>query len=102
MVDAKIVASVVSTLADQAAKNVAVKTGADLSAISSVIADEVGRIEAQLSVLLAHVEGRYESEIANLKLEIARLTPSPARSFLGRLFGSRKVVIREYVAHHPV
>lgn len=39
-------------------------------AIASVIADEVGRIEAKLSVTLSHIEGNYESQLANLKLKI--------------------------------
>lgn len=38
--------------------------------VASVIADEVGRLEAKLSVLLAHVEGHYESQVANLKLKL--------------------------------
>ena len=39
-------------------------------AVASVIADEVGRIEAKLSVTLSHIEGNYESQVANLKLKI--------------------------------
>lgn len=39
-------------------------------AIASVIADEVGRIEAKLSVTLSHIEGNYESQVANLKLKL--------------------------------
>ena len=40
---------------------------ANEAAVASAIADEVGRIEAKLSVMLSHIEGRYESEIAKLK-----------------------------------
>jgi hypothetical protein len=40
------------------------------SRVASVIADEVGRIEAKLSIMLAHVEGNYESQVANLKLKL--------------------------------
>ncbi len=39
-------------------------------AVASAIADEVGRIEAKLSVTLSHIEGNYESQVANLKLKI--------------------------------
>ena len=39
-------------------------------AVASAIADEVGRIEAKLSVTLAHIEGHYESQVANLKLKL--------------------------------
>ena len=39
-------------------------------AVASVIADEVGRIEAKLSVTLSHIEGNYESQVANLKLRL--------------------------------
>ena len=58
--------------------------------VASVIADEVGRIEAKVSLLLSHIEGHYESKVANLELEVARLTPSAARSFLSKLFGRSK------------
>ena len=39
-------------------------------AVASVIADEVGRIEAKLSVTLSHIEGNYESQVASLKWKI--------------------------------
>jgi len=61
--------SVVSMLADQGAKNIAAKLGMDLDAITKVFNEELSRIEGQLSVMLSHIEGRYESEIANLKLK---------------------------------
>jgi hypothetical protein len=54
-------------LADTGAKNVAARTGMSLDDVTRVFNEEIGAIEAQLSVLLSHVEGRYESEIAKLK-----------------------------------
>ena len=39
-------------------------------AVASAIADEVGRIEAKTSLMLAHIEGHYESQVANLKLKL--------------------------------
>lgn len=59
--------SVISMLADAGAKNVAARLGMDLDAVTKVFQEELGQIEAQLSILLSHVEGRYESEIAKLK-----------------------------------
>lgn len=59
--------SVVSMLADQGAKNAAAKLGMDLDAVTKVFNDELNRIEGQLSIMVSHVEGRYESEIAKLK-----------------------------------
>jgi len=46
---------------------------ADEKKIEGIIADEVGRIEARLSVMLAHIEGNYESQVANLKLKVAAI-----------------------------
>lgn len=63
----KLQASVVSMLADQGAKNAAAKLGMDLDAVTKVFNEELSRIEGQLSIMLSHIEGRYESEIANLK-----------------------------------
>ena len=59
-------------------------------AITEEIAHEVGRIEAKLSVMLAHIEGHYESQVANLKIELARLTKQATPGFLARLFGRSK------------
>ena len=59
--------SVVSMLADQGAKNAAARLSMDLDAVTKVFNEELGAIEAKLSILLSHVEGRYESEIAKLK-----------------------------------
>ena len=59
--------SVVSMLADTGAKNAAARLGMDLDAVTKVFNEELGAIEAKLSLLLSHVEGRYESEIAKLK-----------------------------------
>ena len=39
-------------------------------AVTETIATEVGRIEAKMSVMLAHIEGHYESQVANLKLRL--------------------------------
>ena len=39
-------------------------------AVAEEIACEIGRIEAKLSVTLAHIEGHYESQVANLKLKL--------------------------------
>lgn len=39
-------------------------------AVAEEIAHEVGRIEAKMSVMLSHIEGHYESQVANLKLQI--------------------------------
>ena len=63
----KLQASVVSMLADQGAKNAAAKLGMDLDAVTKVFNEELSRIEGQLSIMLSHIEGRYESEIAKLK-----------------------------------
>jgi hypothetical protein len=49
----------------------------DLNAVTKVFNEELGQIEAQLSILLSHIEGRYESEIAKLK---------GARGFFRRIF----------------
>ena len=59
-------------------------------AITEEIAHEVGRIEAKLSVMLAHIEGHYESQVANLKIELACLTKQATPGFLARLFGRSK------------
>lgn len=84
MSNEKILASVVSTAVDTASKNVALATGVSLDFITERVTAEVGKIEAQLSVLVSHIEGRYESEVANLKLEVARLTPT--KGFFRRIF----------------
>jgi hypothetical protein len=78
MADAKIVAATVGMLADQAAKNIAAKLNVDLVIVTAAIAEEVNRIEAQLSVLLSHLEGHYRSELAKTK------------GFFGRLFRRSK------------
>jgi hypothetical protein len=54
-------------LADTGAKKVAERTGMSLDDVTRVFNEEIGAIEAQLSILLSHVEGRYEAEIAKLK-----------------------------------
>ncbi len=41
--------------------------------VAATIADEVGRIEKHLSLVLAHVEGHYESQVANLKLKLVAI-----------------------------
>jgi phage host-nuclease inhibitor protein Gam len=65
-------------------------------AVAEEIAHEVGRIEAKMSVMLAHIEGHYESQVANLKIELARLTKAPG--FFSRLFGRTP----PHIDHHPV
>jgi hypothetical protein len=67
MASAKLQASIVSMLADTGAKNAAARLGMDLDAVTKVFNEELGQIEAQLSIMLSHIEGRYESEIAKLK-----------------------------------
>lgn len=84
----KLKASVVSMLADQGAKNAAAKLGMDLDAVTKVFNAELNRIEGQLSVMLSHVEGRYESESVNLKLEVTRLKKKLAPSLASRLLGA--------------
>lgn len=86
MADPKLVASTVGMLVDDAAKTVVVKTGANLQTTTDAIREEVKGIEAKLSVLLSNVEGHYESEVALLKLEVARLTKQTSLDF-ERLFG---------------
>jgi hypothetical protein len=76
MASEKLQASVVSMLADTGAKNAAARLNMDLDAVTKVFNEELNKIEAQLSILLSHVEGRYESEIAKLK----------GFSFLRRIF----------------
>jgi phage host-nuclease inhibitor protein Gam len=71
---------------------------ADEKRVSELIAHEVGRIEAKLSVMLAHIEGNYESHVANLKLEVARLKPRTSRGFFHKVFSPRI----EIVDHHSV
>ena len=60
-------------------------------AIAVEIAHEVGRVEAKLSVMLSHIEGHYESQVANLKLQITTqkfLVPALIGIFfLGALIG---------------
>lgn len=87
MADPKLVASTVGMLVDDAAKTVVVKTGANLQTTTDAIREEVKGIEAKLSVLLSNVEGHYESEVALLKLEVARLTKQTSPGFFERLFG---------------
>ncbi len=70
MASEKLTASVVSMLADTGAKNAAARLSMDLDAVTKVFNEELGGIEAKLSILLSHVEGRYESQLANLKLKI--------------------------------
>ncbi len=70
MASEKLTASVVSMLADTGAKNAAARLSMDLDAVTKVFNEELGAIEAKLSILLSHVEGRYESELANLKLKL--------------------------------
>lgn len=67
MASAKLRDSVVSMLADTGAKNAAAKLGMDLDAVTRVFQEELNRIEGQLSIMVSHVEGRYEAEIAKLK-----------------------------------
>jgi len=68
--DSKVVASAVGMVADQAAKNIAQRLGADLITVTTAISAEINRVEGQLSVLLSNVEGHYQSEVANLKLKL--------------------------------
>lgn len=67
MASAKLRDSVVSLLADTGAKNAAAKLGMDLDAVTRVFQEELNHIEGQLSIMVSHVEGRYEAEIAKLK-----------------------------------
>ncbi len=67
MASEKLKASIVSMLANEGAKNAAARLGMDLDAVTKVFNEELGGIEAKLSILLSHVEGRYESEITKLK-----------------------------------
>ena len=76
MASAKLRDSVVSMLADTGAKNAAAKLGMDLDAVTKVFNDELNRIEGQLSIMVSHIEGRYEAELAKLK----------GFSFLRRIF----------------
>ena len=76
MVSAKLRDSVVGMLADTGAKNAAAKLGMDLDAVTRVFQEELNRIEGQLSIMVSHIEGRYEAEIAKLK----------GFSFLRRIF----------------
>jgi len=57
---------------------------ADEAKITEIVKDEIGRIEAKMSILLMHIEGEYESKIANLELALKKQAPS--KSFLGRIF----------------
>jgi hypothetical protein len=43
---------------------------ADETKVGELISHEVGRIEARVSVMLSHIEGNYESQVANLKLKL--------------------------------
>jgi hypothetical protein len=76
MASEKLRDSVVSMLADTGAKNAAAKLGMDLDAVTRVFNAELNDIEGKLSIMLSHVEGRYEAEIAKLK----------GFSFLRRIF----------------
>lgn len=67
MASSKLRDSVISMLADTGAKNAAAKLGMDLDAVTKVFNVELNSIEAQLSLMLSHIEGRYEAEIAKLK-----------------------------------
>ena len=54
-------------LADTGAKKTAERLGLDVNDIVRVFNEEIGGIESQLSVMLSHIESRYEGEIAKLK-----------------------------------
>ncbi len=41
--------------------------------VAATIADEVGRIEKHLSLVLAHVEGHYESQLALARLKLVTI-----------------------------
>jgi hypothetical protein len=57
-------------LADTGAKKAAERLGMDLNDVTRVFNEEIGGVTAQLSVMLSHVEGRYESDLANLKVKL--------------------------------
>ena len=83
--------ALVGAEANQSAKTVLYREPtASEKAVAEEIAHEIGRIEAKLSVLLAHIEGHYESQLANLKLEAARLAKQATPGFFERLFGRSK------------
>ena len=44
---------------------------ADETRVREIIADEIGRLHAKMSVVLMHIEGEYESKVANLQLQVA-------------------------------
>ena len=44
---------------------------ADETKVQAAIDAEVGRLHAKLSVMLSHIEGHYESQVANLKIKLA-------------------------------
>jgi hypothetical protein len=64
---------------------------ADEVKVGATIADEIGRIEHKLSLMLAHIEGHYESQVAKLKakLVITRMywPAVGAMTILGALIG---------------
>ncbi len=73
----KLAAALVGSEANHSVKDVLYREpSANEKAVSAAINDEIGRIEAKMSVMLAHIEGHYEAEIAKLK----------GFSFLRRIF----------------
>ena len=67
----KLAAALTGAEANQSVKTVMYREPtASEKAVAEEIAHEVGRIEAKMSVMLAHIEGHYESQVANLKLKI--------------------------------
>jgi len=60
---------------------------ADETRVREIIADEIGRLHAKMSVALMHIEGEYESKVANLQLKLQSLAPQTEKvSFLRRIF----------------
>jgi len=67
----KLASAIVGATANHSVKDVmyAAPT-ADETRISGILKDEIGRIESKVSVLLSHIEGHYESQVANANLKV--------------------------------
>ncbi len=60
---------------------------ADETRVREIIADEIGRLHAKMSVALMHIEGEYESKLANLQLQAKQQVVKTEKvSFLRRIF----------------
>jgi hypothetical protein len=63
--------AIVSSTASQSVQTVMDRVPtADEKRVGATIADEVGRIEKVASLMLAHIEGHYESRLANARLKL--------------------------------